>query len=351
MPYEQYEDSIRLSKHAKTKESQFSPYCDLIYYESTRTPGVMLAARIVKPAKPSYIVAGTHGWHMSIPKFQHMEQPVEGNDYLRVDVDMRGRSFSEGAPDCNGWELYDVIDAIEYAKKAYAQYILDPDIVYFEAGSGGGGNAMAIVGKFPDYFAACTALCGISDYALWYEHDDIGEFRDEMDVWIGPSPDADPMAYRARSGLELLGNLQTPIYLAHGETDIRVPSVHSRNFVRKAAETGKGGLVRYYELPGVGTRDHWGLATEEMMERVRRESENNRLEHRACVRIPEKGALTVGGYLFTKHFSIVIDSLNIVATLNYDLNSGTFELVCEKPCSYTLTVGGESFERTAIVRS
>ncbi|MEF3302729.1 alpha/beta hydrolase family protein [Paenibacillus sp. GYB003] len=349
MPYEQYEDKIRPTGRKSTKEPRYSPYCDFVYYESTRTPGVMLAARIVKPSRPSYIVAGTHGWHMSIPKFENMMQPEPGNDYLRVEVDMRGRIFSDGAADCNGWELYDVIDAVEYARKAYADYIVDPDIVYFEAGSGGGGNAMAIVGKFPDYFAACTALCGISDYALWYEQDVTGEFRDELDVWIGGSPADMPTAYRSRSGLELVGNLLTPMYLAHGETDIRVPSVHSRRYANRAAEAGKSALVRYDELPGVGTRDHWGHATEAMMERVRRESERNRLDHRTPVRIPGEGTFKVGGYLFTKHFSVVLDSLDKVADLRYDLASGTFDVFCETECVYTLSFGGETQVRRATV--
>lgn len=350
MSYEQYEDRIRLSKRTDVKQPQTSPYCDFVYYESTRTPGMLLAARIVKPSKPSYMLIGTHGWHMSVPKFVPMNEPKPDNDYLRVEVDMRGRAFSDGAPDCNGWELYDVIDAVEYARRAYADYILDPDVVYFEAGSGGGGNAMAIVGKFPDYFAACTALCGISDYALWYDHDEIGEFKDELDVWIGESPAANPMAYRSRSGLELVGNLLTPIYLAHGETDIRVPAVHSRLFAGKAAEAGKGGLVRYTELPGVGTRDHWGNATDEMMERIRRESENNRIEHRSTVAIPEKGTFTVGGYLFTKRFSAVLDSIDKTARLDYDLASGTFELACETECECTVAFGGETIVLRASVQ-
>ncbi|MDF2717803.1 MAG: peptidase family protein [Paenibacillus sp.] len=349
MPYEQYEDSIRMEKRANAKENRFSPFCDFIYYESTKTPGIMLAARIIKPSKPSYIVAGTHGWHMSIPKFVHMDEPEQGNEYLRVEVDMRGRAHSEGSPDCNGWELYDVIDAIEYVRSHYAEYIIDSDTVYFEAGSGGGGNSMAIVGKFPDYFAAATALCGISDYALWYDNDEIGEFRDELDVWIGRSPAADPMAYRSRSGGELVSNLLTPIYLAHGETDIRVPCEHSRLFVAKAAEAGKSDLVRYYELPGVGTRDHWGLATEEMMDRVRSESESNRLRNRTPVALPERGRFTVGGYLFTKRFSVVLDSSDKVAYLDYDLNAGKFDITCEADCRYTLTVDNESFVRQAVL--
>lgn len=111
-----------------------------------------------------------------------MNEP--SGEYLRLQIDMRGRAFSDGAADCNGLELYDIIDACEYAKKHYSKYIIDPEVVYFEAGSGGGGNCYAVISKFPDYFAAATAMCGISDYGMWYDNDRTGEFRDEMDIWI-----------------------------------------------------------------------------------------------------------------------------------------------------------------------
>lgn len=347
MAYEQYEDRIRLAKQTGEKVNQTSPYCDFVYYESSRTPGIQLAARILKPAKPGYILASTHGWHMGIRGFTPMDQPQDESAYLRVEVDMRGRPHSEGEADCNGWELYDIIDAIDYVRRHYADYILDPDIVYFEAGSGGGGNALSIVGKFPDTFAAATSLCGMSDYALWYRQDEVGEFRDELDVWIGCSPEANPMAYESRSGLTTVVNLQTPIYIVHGEADSRVPSEHSRRFVARAADAGKGRLVRYRELPDVGRQGHWGGATEEMLALIAAESEEHRQLHRSPVELAVKGRLTVAGYIFTRRFSVVLDSIDKVATLVYDLDSGAVELYCETECGYTWTSGDDSFTRKA----
>ena len=48
---------------------------------------------------------------------------------------------------------------IEYVKENYKEYLVSTSIVYFEAGSGGGGNAYTIAGKFPDYFAAIVSSC------------------------------------------------------------------------------------------------------------------------------------------------------------------------------------------------
>lgn len=327
MNTELFEDTVRLTA-CKTEEC-FSPYCDRLIYHSSVTPGLELAVLVRKPEKPGYLIATTHGWHMSIPEFDPSVPPEKD---LWVHVDMRGRAFSTGSPDCNGLELMDVYDAVELVRRRYAAYLIDPDTVYFEGGSGGGGNAYALAVKFPDYFAAVTAQCGISDYAEWYRRDGDGEFRDEMDVWIGKSPDEAPMAYAAASGACAAGNLSSSLYIAHGETDVRVPVWHARNFVRAAEEAGKGDLVRYRELPGVGTRAHFGNATPGQMELIERESEENRQAHRSPVELPRKGTLMVPGYLVTRHFYVMLDDIGCMGTVDYDIDGGLLRV--SAPCGW-----------------
>jgi pimeloyl-ACP methyl ester carboxylesterase len=180
---------------------------------------------------------------------------------------MRGRAFSQGKQDCSGYELLDVIDAVEYVKKNYAEYIIDPETVYFAAGSGGGGNAFTIACKFPDYFAHVSSDCGMSDYEKWYLEDKVGEFQDELCVWIGDISNKE--AYRSRSGAHLVKNLCAPLCITHGVNDIRVPISHSRLFVEKAKQCGKGDLVKILELEGVGGWDHFDKITpEQRKERI-----------------------------------------------------------------------------------
>ena len=319
-----YEDKERKEKVSE-RRNKYSKYCDFVYYESSVTPGLMLAMRVLKPEKPSYILAGTHGWHMSIRDFKEMDAPA--SEYLTLQIDMRGRAFSDGEPDCNGWELYDVIDACEYAKKHYGEYIVDPEVVYFEAGSGGGGNSYAITAKFPDYFAAASAMCGISDYGVWYDNDKCGEFRDEMDVWIKPKNEGYDEAYASRSGIAAVQNLCTPLAVTHGEKDIRVPAYHARNYVSEAERCGKTDLVRYMEMPGIGGADHWTNASEEDKRKMEIFREQNRAEHRLPVTIPRKGKLKVLGYLFTKEFSVICESIDTVGEIAYNLDTDYFEFI------------------------
>ncbi|MBE6948033.1 MAG: hypothetical protein E7454_07295 [Ruminococcaceae bacterium] len=333
---ETFSDALRAEKETKEKKNCYSRYCDLIYYESSTTPGLQLAMLIYKPEKPGYIVASTHGWHMSIPAFTSMEdKPVD--EYLRVYVDMRGRAFSDGEADCNGYELYDVIDAVEYVKKQYAAYVLDENVVYYSGGSGGGGNGYEILNKFPDYFAAATVMCGISDYAKWYEDDCvIGEFRDELDVWIGCAPDQNLMAYQSRSGMHGLRNLHTPLYIAHGNQDARVQICQAHRYLEEAERIGKRNLISYFEMDGVGGSDHFDNATQEQMEELYCREEAHQEAYRTPVTLPEQGSLIVHGYLVTKQFEVYLDSVDKVAELAYDLRNKEFSLSCEVPVKYRI---------------
>ncbi|NOU63899.1 prolyl oligopeptidase family serine peptidase [Paenibacillus sp. LMG 31461] len=341
---EQYEDSERLNK--TLLEPFRSPYQDFLYYASSVTPELRLAMNVIKPILPAPILIQLHGWHMSMPQPLRREQPGE-SPYLVVQVDMRGRAFSSGVADCNGLELIDIYDAVQFVRKEYGDWIVDPELVYLEGGSGGGGNVLAAVAKFPDLFAAATALYGVSDYARWYEQDLTGEFRDDMDVWIGCHPQDDPQRYAARSGLALAANLHTPLYLTHGDGDIRIPVIMSRLYVEQLNLLGKAHLIQYDELPSVGDRSHMGRATIQQLHDLQERSEANRQRHGLPIELAPSGVLQVGGYVYTKHFHVHLESVNRLATLHYDLDQQTISIYTEQRCSYRLqwsdgsTVEGE----------
>lgn len=335
MQFALFEDSLRMGQQDAAE--QLSPYCDLVRYKSSVTPDIEMSMLVKKPAKKAYALFATHGWHQAIAPFKHMDEPEEGLEYLYVQVDMRGRAFSQGKPDCNALELMDIYDAVKVVRERYGDYLIDPDVIYFEAGSGGGGNAFALAGKFPDLFAAITALYGISDYGDWYRRDEIGEFRDEFDVWIGFSPDENDEAYRARSGLYLVENLLSPMYIVHGETDERVPVHHSRNYFEAALAAGKGDLVSYFEMKGVGTRSHTGNATKEQLDQAHRESQANRKANQTPIELPKKGRLVIGGFLVTKHFKVILADQGKMAAINYDLDKKTIDFIEKPDCDYEIT--------------
>jgi hypothetical protein len=98
----------------------------------------------------------------------------------------------------------------------------------------------------------------------------------------------------------------------------------------------KDDLVSFFELKGVGTRKHWGNATAEQMEDMARICEENRNSN--VLKIPEKGIMAVGGYLFTKRFSVTLDSSDKVAFIEYDIKNGFYRLSCDEKCSYEVRI-------------
>ncbi len=311
-------------------------------YPSSREPGLTLFARFDVPDEPRPLLLSMHGWHGQV-KEDHPDNvnPAASAEWFVIRPEMRGRGDSGGRPDCNGWELQDAVDAVFYARAKFADRIQNSDLVRLTGGSGGGGNVMAMVGKFPDFFCGARAECGVSDYALWYRNDEKGEFRDEMDVWIGTSPDKDPEAYASRSGVALAENLLTPIVLFHGELDERVPAEHSRLFVETVRRMEKGHLISYYEFKGVGHPGHYSGMTS-AQEEFRRKTGGEFLRA-ACRRItlPQKGRFMVGGYLKTRRFEVILESLNRLAEIEYDLSRSFFRLHALQPLKALVRLLGE----------
>jgi len=297
---------------------------DFLQVESSLTDGVRFAIAVYKPEAPGPILLMSHGWHESVTR-PEADTPNPYPGFLTVQVDMRGRAYSSGEPDANGYELYDFLDALSYAQEHYSDFISDPDRVHFIGGSGGGGNALALAARFPDLFASVVAMYGMSDYAAWYQGDEVGEFRDEMDIWIGTPPSVNAEAYAVRSGITALPNLLSPLYLVHGETDFRVPSSHSRNYAEAASLLHKP--VRYWEIKGVGDSAHLGNITQEQQDRLDAFISTALQSHLQAPTLPNRGILVVPGYVRTRHFEVKLDSIDQVGLVAYDLETGEAKLI------------------------
>ncbi len=293
-------------------------YAHLRCYRSSVNPDLRLWTLISLPLKPSYILVTCHGWHGGLSLPRKHDSPSE---YLMVEVDMRGRSFSDGKPDLSGWELQDWIDAVEFVRKEYSEHIIDPECVYAEGGSGSGGNVYALIGKFPDFLTAAAVHAGMSDYTLLYNQDQIGEFRDEMEGegWIGGSPITNPEGYISRGGLTTVENILTPIHIDHGETDIRVPVAHARRYVEAARAFNKE--VKYLEWPFLGDRRHWTNMTKEMYEILSLSIKEFFSRHRKPPQLPLKGRLTVAGYVKTRYFELILEHIDRIGWVDYEFSS------------------------------
>ncbi|MFH0963180.1 MAG: alpha/beta fold hydrolase [Planctomycetota bacterium] len=302
-----------------------------VKYVSSEDPNLELYYACIKTGlEPKPICAYLHGWHGNR---YHLERDFATNQrmldrYFMIAFDMRGRGStgrqawwgtpdpalqgkegfaSSGTPDVNGWELNDVIDAIEDAKKRFPGHVL-ADPVYVIGNSGGGGNTMGIVGKFPDYFAAAYADCGMCDYGKWAE---LTSWRESIERWVGYKLAEKPEAFRSRGGLTTIANRLTPIWLSHGDADTSVPIILSQLCVDANAALGKP--VPFKVVPGGNHSAGWGDWDAVI--------KFNDL-HPNPPALPEKGTLVVAGYLKTRRLEIVLPSIDSIADCDYDLSDG-----------------------------
>jgi pimeloyl-ACP methyl ester carboxylesterase len=257
-------------------------------YTSSEDPEMTLYATFLKSGdKPKSILVYLPGWHGNR---RYLYRDLRNNEFMLdrfflVTADMRGRGakgnkpfggtpdtgfhgtlpdgpVSGGRPDANGWELNDVVDAAEFAKKRYSTHTLD-DPVYTIGHSGGGGNVMGLVGKFPDYFSGAYAGSGMSDYGEWAR---LTGWRSSIEKWVGAKLAEKPDAFRSRGGLTTSLNRLTPIALSHGDKDTSVPHVLSQMYVDKNRELGKPVPFKLVKGAGHGVWGHY----EEIIEFITR---------------------------------------------------------------------------------
>lgn len=126
-----------------------------------------------RPSAPIAVVmhgySGTSGMCASV---RGNAQYLRDKGFFAVSVALRGRDGADGVRDSGGIEIYDIYDAVEAVKRDFPA-LVDPATVYITGYSGGGGNTMAALTKFPDYFNAGAAFFGMSDYGYdltnaWY---------------------------------------------------------------------------------------------------------------------------------------------------------------------------------------
>lgn len=318
-------------------------------YASSQDAGLRLFGHFAVPDEPRRMLVRMHGWH-GTANAEHVDN-IYGRDFTPggwfvIRPEMRGRGEATGAPDCNGWELQDVVDAVRFARERFADKIAEPELVALSGGSGGGGNVLGLVGKFPDFFCRAHCDCGISDYGLWHRNDAVGEFSDEMEGagWIGGNPETRGEAYASRGGLTTVENLLTPLLVFHGADDPRVPAEQARLYVEQAADSGKGDLVTYYEFDGVGhslQQDALSLEQQELRKQVIDPFMAGAVEP---VTVPRRGCFVVAGYLKTREFEVVLDSIDSVGVVVYDLEKMEFRVRAASAERAFVRVGGEEKE-------
>ena len=130
--------------------------------------------------------------------------------------------------------------------------------------------------------------------------------------------------------------------MVHGEVDPRVPFEQATVYVDAARHHGREELVELISFPQVGHPGHYGGITEAEEAQRQTAIAAQLAAHRATPQLPDAGSLVVAGYVRTRHFSVVLESIDHIARLDYDLGSGTFALQAPTSRTATLTMADGS---------
>ena len=123
---------------------------------------------------------------------------------------------------------------------------VDPARVGVWGLSYGGFFTLLAVTQEPTWFAAAVNVAGVADYALYYDDPYHGGWTTSRIGTPAEHPDvyakADPMAH--------VDQIQHPLLILHGTSDLNVPFIHSVLLVDALLKAGKGSLTTFMVYPG-----------------------------------------------------------------------------------------------------
>jgi len=253
-------------------------------------------------------------------------EQLAGRGVVAVAPDMRGRGDSGGRWDSGGLDVHDILDAARAAVSAYADEI-DACNMNLVGYSGGGGNAISCMVRFPDLFRTCVSFFGISDYAGWYRSRGRPDCNEQMEAALGGPPEALPDVYDARNAIPGAGNARSArLHFFWDEEETMCPPGMVAAFIETYRQAGLSNAAVHVSRPGDAlrwTHNYRGgnpdlNAADDLYlpDVLAAPSERCGLEPR--------GTFVVPGYLVTRRFEVwVADGQRGRVTVGYDLTDET----------------------------
>ncbi|MBI3829697.1 MAG: prolyl oligopeptidase family serine peptidase [Planctomycetes bacterium] len=295
----------------------------LVPFVSSERPLLTLFMDVFAPAHggPWPPLFMFHGWHQDLTHQRERSRLLAARGFCALNLNLRGRCATVGTPDANGWEVRDAVDALQSARRNFPQ-LCDEGLPPRAFGaSGGGGNVYALAGKCPDLLSAAVAWCGVADYTMWYDWNEAGNYRDEMERWIGKNPRDCAEAYQSRSGVTVAANRICPLNVLHGIDDDCVPIAQARAYAAAARKAPKGAPpLEYRELPNTGH----GIPDEHNLAKAAEFLHCNG----AAVHVPQRRNWVVAGFLKTHYFEVQWDHVSLVGHMDIDLRRRRITLEC-----------------------
>ena len=305
------------------------------------------------------IVVVMHGYSPTTGNLSNIRanaQRLRDSGFFAISVAMRGRDGSDGVRDSGGLEIYDIYDAVEYVKSNYSQFV-DPNNIHITGYSGGGGNTMSALTKFPDYFRVGAAFFGMSDYGYdsvngWYFNGASSGHQAIMNADIGnPTlgiPDIEDKYAARASNLASKNNPYSEIHLFVNQDEPTCPMINDITYQDNAVANasfegefdnitvhiGTSGVYEDFNHNGINDANeaqYWPHG--DPSSNVQQAAEAWYLDRLLAGQIPQPALnpsdeLYVAGYIKTRAFSLWLgNGQNAAAQLNYTIASDKKEFI------------------------
>ena len=248
----------------------------LVWYAATdgkKVPAYLFVPKNLDTSKKHPAIVWIHGdgvnqnydgWHVerNYAVYYSFHQYLLQHGYVVIAPDYRGsigygKAWRQGVfLDVGGKDCQDAIEAATYLKSL--GYV-DPNRIGVWGLSYGGFFTLLALVNAPKTFAAGVDVAGVADYRMYYN-----------DPWHGAwtygrmrAPADNPKAYDVASPLSHMGNLERPLLILHGTSDVNVPYLQSVRLIDDLLKRGKSfefmvypGEFHYFTRAHV-LRDAW----------------------------------------------------------------------------------------------
>lgn len=328
-----------------------APVTQTYWYPSSITVGptgpIVLRSELnydnARPHAPIAVVM--HGYsptNGNLDSVRPHAQRLRDRGFFAISVAMRGRDGSAGVRDSGGLEIYDIYDAVESVKQEFPA-LVDPTNVHITGYSGGGGNVMSAITRFPDYFRVGSSFFGMSDYGYdpvdgWYNNG-AGGRTSILDQDVGnPNSGLDAVLdrYLARaSNLAASNSRGVEVHLFVNDDETICPPVNDLSFAANGGahvtvHVGLSGSPLYQDFNGNGVEDDgerqlWphGFPSAGEQEAAERWYRDRLLDGDIPEpQLPPVGRLIVPGFLVTRAFEVWPgDGQEAAGLVDYELSA------------------------------
>ncbi|MEI6422504.1 MAG: alpha/beta fold hydrolase, partial [Lentisphaerota bacterium] len=311
------------------------PMSELIYASSVDgTKPLYANVCYLKDGKAKPLIVVMHGVAAERRSMDKDISDFAKHGLFAIAPDMRGRGNSAGKFDCGGLGVYDIVDAINEVIAKFPSEI-DAGNINIVGYSGGGGNCFSAFVRFPDLFHVVAPFFGISDYGTWFQL--CGDsWNNEMSKAVGGTPAQVPLQYAARNScLGAANNRNSKLHVFWDESETICPPVMNERFLESYRAAGLSNAVAH--ISRVTDAVRWihggGRIQSPMLEKADDLIVNEIRAPVPDLSLPQKGILTVCGYLVTRQFQVFIeDGQRGVVKIEYDLTGKEPEIkVKENP--------------------